>query len=284
MLRWLQIHAGIVSVLLGVLSLFSGLFTGGLTVSFINNYYYFSPGPFPGAIRTAEEIKIEWDDFFPPKPEPRPRQVWASIPAVPGPFPPSPEVFGEWEYQEFPCEDLTCRLFVLSQNYYWAYESRAVVLYQGEECDIYDDHLMTPGLQAQMADATDVIAVGTASCEGHRTMEATRAALRAQRLEDWLREALPDATNLASRPQLWRLNLGKFRSPEPCDPLPDNPTWEQDKTHLQRKVVFLLLDRRGTDYTDNELEDLLQRAMNEEAALDIHPRDYWEFDLERRFY
>lgn len=287
MIRWLQTHSGPVGILLGVLSLITGCFTGGLTLSFIDHHYYFSPGFSPEVeVGNPRRIDIAWTDFFP-------REAAAALPIdtahverAPTPKPPPPpdgESFGLWASREFPCEDLTCRLFVLSQNHYWAYESKAVVLYQGENSRI-QQHLKAPGLQSQIADATDVIAVGTASCEGSRSKEADRAALRAERLEDWLHEAMPDATTLASRPQLWRLNLGKYRTPEPCDPLPDNPTWEQDTTHWQRRVVFLLLDRTGTHYSDSELESLLRRAMNREAALDIHPRNYWEFDLERRFH
>jgi len=287
MIRWLQMHSGPVGILLGVLSLITGCFTGGLTLTFIDHHYYFSSGRSPDVeVGPTRRVEITRTDFFPRRPAPALRIDRADIERVPtaNPVPPpGGESLGPWTSREFPCADLTCRLFVLSQNYYWAYESKALVLYQGEKGEI-QDHLQAPGLQTQIADATDVIAVGTASCEGSRSREANRAALRAERLEDWLHEAMPDATTLASRPQLWRLNLGKYRTPEPCEPLPDNPTWEQDKTHWQRRVVFLLLDRTGTHYSDSELEVLLRKAMNREAALDIHPRDYWEFDLRRRFH
>lgn len=102
--------------------------------------------------------------------------------------------------------------------------------------------LKSDGLQHQMRAATDVVAVGLASCEGQESRELRRAEARAMQLVYWLRQAHP-ADHLVN---LWRVNVGQHRGP--C------PGATALETRRQRPVLFVALVRkRGIERIGNQV-------------------------------
>jgi hypothetical protein len=103
------------------------------------------------------------------------------------------------------------RIIVLSREYYWKLgHSDLVIDKRGQEVPILEK-LTSSGIAVTIAQMTDVIAVGLASCIGAAYEEVARASDRTDQLVAWLRE-VPTRADTG----LYSLNLGQFD--EACGP------------------------------------------------------------------
>lgn len=156
-------------------------------------------------------------------------------------------------------------VFVLSKSFRWALGTSAdlvdvpAIEYMGQPVSEEEvlKHLRSEGIQNQMALATDLVAVGLASCEGNDETELVRSQRRADHLIHLLEKVKPP------RPvHLLDLALGRYTGV--CHRGGD--------TSDQRPVVFLALIR---DEGAGPLEDKqLTEAMSRAVGLDIRPSQY----------
>jgi hypothetical protein len=207
----------------------------------------------PAVHATAEE------ESRPPVPrEPAP------VPPPPPPPLPTPPPDTGWDKQPAGAVDL----FVLSQEKRWKLGTAKVVDADGEDVEDMRSKLKLLLWQLRM-DYGDLIAVGTASCEGGLRPERNRAGYRSERLVDWLREALVDLNDPEPR-QIYRLNLGRFRE---CGGLPP------DETDDQRRVIVLAIRNRHHGLDMGALRERLRQDLSTYRPLGFDPADYSEFSL-----
>lgn len=190
----------------------------------------------------------------------------------PSPRLPSPPASEEPEWVESPFADpaITGTVFVLSQEYAWVRGERgdaagdSRIDYHGErhKLSLIDRYLTSPGLQEHLRQASDVIAVGLASCEGSFAEEGRRAAARAEALAARLRAVYPPGRALGSL-QLWEWSWGRFGT--------ECPGARPEETRGQRRIVIVAL-RRGPGVA-LRAEDL-HAAMEGSPALRVRPSDY----------
>lgn len=183
-------------------------------------------------------------------------------PAPPAPTPVPPPVDSGWDKQPAGAFDL----FVLSQEKRWKLGTVKVVNADGEDVEDMRSKLKLLLWQLRM-DYGDLIAVGTASCEGGLNLESSRARLRSERLVDWLREALVDLDDPEPR-QIYRLSLGRFRE---CGGLSPEETDDQ-----RRVIVLAIRNQRGPLNLDTLREKLRQDLS---TLRTLNPADYSEFSL-----
>jgi hypothetical protein len=157
-------------------------------------------------------------------------------------------------------------IFVLSQEYRWKLGTAQVLAPGGKEVDM-EEKLKGLLFQYSMKYG-DLIAVGTASCEGRRHKEAGRASERSQELIAWLRPVLAEFEKEGHR-RLYRLNMGQFRD---CKGLPPEQTGEQ------RRVILVAV--RGRRHLDSPvLERTLCATLEEHKPLGFDPAEYSECSL-----
>lgn len=139
-------------------------------------------------------------------------------------------------------------IFVLSQEYRWK-RGYLEVVDPGQRPVSMADKMDSLVRQRDM-DYGDLIAVGTASCEGRPEEETDRAARRADQLIAWLREALVRSGDRRKR-EFHTLNLGKFVD---CGGL------DSARTDDQRRVILVAVTRqRKADQLLDDLHALLER-------------------------
>lgn len=201
-----------------------------------------------------------------------PRSTWEPSSMIPTPRTSPAKTL--WEHADLKGRDSQGRtadliVHVLSQEYNWALASSNTVQHLGKNQppDVIRSHLRQPGLERQMRTATDVIAIGTASCEGSVEAEGQRARDRADQLLIWLRESLPGFDDPAQRPDLWRLNLGKYRGE--CDPASGSRI-------QQRRIIYLTVVRKDPGI---ELTSATRNAINSSGALGFQLDEYHDFDM-----
>lgn len=197
---------------------------------------------------------VSTEDFRPPVPAP-------DQPPLPPP-PPPPDL--NWRREPAGAVDL----FVLSQENRWKLGTAKVVDADGEAVEDMRSKLKLLLWQLRM-DYGDLIAVGTASCEGILGREEDRADRRSAHLVGWLREALADLDDPEAR-QIYRLNLGRFRD---CRGLSPNQTDEQ------RRVIVLAIRNRSHGLDLNALSEKLRQDLSAHHPLGFTPEDYSEFNL-----
>jgi hypothetical protein len=175
---------------------------------------------------------------------------------------------------------LDFRAVVFSDSYSWLIESDDQVQINdqtfGEE--EFVSRLRSPGLHEILARAGELIAVGTASCEGKtQGGEDGRALRRARKLGSWLELARPwPEGNVRPARSLHLLNLGRY-SPggtagQACNPPAPATTWNQ------RKVLLLAVAERasGTD-----LEECIRQTLRSDDLLRPLIENYSRFDLDK---
>jgi hypothetical protein len=133
---------------------------------------------------------------------------------------------------------------VFSRAFHWELGSDDAARLNGNERNFLE-HLQTHGMM-KFLEAPEILAVGTASCEGYEEdpqVEIDRAGHRAQQLVAWIEEVPRSGT---VRP----LNLGVYA--EPCTP--SQYTW------TQRRIVLVALRERAPGIsTRNCLQSALAR-------------------------
>jgi hypothetical protein len=195
------------------------------------------------------------ESFRPPVPAPD---------QPPPPPPPPPPLDPAWE--QAPAGDVD--FFVLSQENRWKLGTAKVVDADGEEVEDMRAKLKLLLWQLKMSYG-DLIAVGTASCEGILGREGTRAGRRSEHLVEWLREALADLGDSEPR-QIYRLNLGRFRD---CGGL------SPEETDDQRRVIVLAIRNRNHGLSPDALREKLRQDLSTHRPLNFDPADYSQFLL-----
>lgn len=183
----------------------------------------------------------------------------------PPPLPPPPPPDPNWRKEPAGGVDL----FILSQEKRWRLGTAKVVDADGEAVEDMRAKLKLLLWQLRM-DYGDLIAVGTASCEGILGREEDRADRRSAHLVDWLREALADLDDPEPR-QIYRLNLGRFRDCRGLSP---------DQTDEQRRVIVLAIRNRNHGLDLNALSAKLRQDLAIHRPLGFDPADYSGFSLE----
>jgi len=188
-------------------------------------------------------------------------EVEEAPPTPPIPTPPTDDP--NWNGQEVGAFGI----FVLSQEYRWKLGSVQVVAPGGENVDM-EEKLKRLLFQYGMQYG-DLIAVGTASCEGDPHREAGRASVRSQELISWLRPVLGELEKERHR-QLYRLDMGQFRD---CRGL------DSEQTGEQRRVILLAAKSRSHQEKD-ALERDLCATLKERKPLGFDPEDYSQCALQ----
>jgi hypothetical protein len=194
----------------------------------------------------------------PPDPPDKP------VPEPPPPPLPLPPPDSNWTKVPAGAVDL----FVLSQEKRWKLGTAKVVDADGADVEDMRSKLKLLLWQLRM-DYGDLIAVGTASCEGILGRESTRAGHRSEHLVEWLREALVDLDDPEAR-QIYRLNLGRFRE---CGGL------SPEETDDQRRVIVLAIRNRNHGLAPDALREKLRQDLSTYRPLGFDPADYSEFSL-----
>lgn len=198
------------------------------------------------------QARVE-EEFRPPVPR-------DSAPEPPPPPPPPPDT--GWRKEPAGAFDL----FVLSQEKRWKLGTAKVVDADGEDVEDMRSKLKLLLWQLRM-DYGDLIAVGTASCEGALGRESSRAGRRSEHLVEWLREALADLNDPEPR-QIYRLSLGRFRE---CGGL------SPEETDDQRRIIVLAIRNRHHGLSLDALGERLRQDLS--ALRTLNPADYSEFSL-----
>ncbi|MDO8793630.1 MAG: hypothetical protein Q7J25_03325 [Vicinamibacterales bacterium] len=99
----------------------------------------------------------------------------------------------------------TYRIIALSNTFFWKRRETTIVVDSDGRNVLLESYLASSGVSAQLNAATDLIAVGTASCEGGAEVENDRAMARADNLSAWLRKVM-----LPTVEHLFALNLGQY--------------------------------------------------------------------------
>ena len=209
-----------------------------------------------GAAAPAAEVKAA-ELSRPPAPVQIPKK-----PDPPPPFPPPPP--SDWDRAPAGGVDL----FVLSQEKRWELGKAKVVDADGEPVEDMRSRLRLLLWQLKM-DYGDLVAVGTASCEGILGRESSRAGRRSEHLVEWLREALSELDDVAPR-QIYRLNLGQFRDCRGLSP---------EETDEQRRVIVLAFRNTNHGLDLDALREALRQDLSNHSPLGFDPSDYSEFSL-----
>lgn len=200
------------------------------------------------------------EDYRPPALAPDPQPAPTPVPE-PAP-PPEPPV---WDQAPAGGVDI----FVLSQENRWKLGTAKVVDADGDAVEDMRAKLKLLLWQLKM-NYGDLIAVGTASCEGILGREKTRAGRRSEKLVEWLREALVDLDDPEPR-QIYRLNLGKFQDCHGLSP---------DETDDQRRVIVLAIRNKTHGLSPGELGKRLWEDLSGHRPRGFNPKDYAEFTLD----
>ena len=154
---------------------------------------------------------------------------------------------------------------VLNKSFLWARGSADTLEKDGQTIAGADlaSAVLDDEVRAALADAKEVIAVGTASQEGNATDEIARAERRAQTAANLAAGAV------AADIPLWTLNLGQYR--DPCQ------NCETSGTSWQRP--FIVIAVRSLE-PDTNLGEALADAMSGKQKLPS-PESYSAFSLTR---
>jgi hypothetical protein len=159
-------------------------------------------------------------------------------------------------------------LFVLSQEKRWKLRTAEVVDASGDKVEDMEDKLAVL-LWQQGMQYGDLVAIGTASCEGAPAQERERAARRSHRLVDWLRGALATTGDTEPR-KIYRLTLGQYRDCHGLSP---------EETDEQRRVIVLAIRPKNHGMGLEELKERLHRDLSQYRPLGFDPAEYSEFSL-----
>ena len=160
-------------------------------------------------------------------------------------------------------------IFALSQEYRWGLGTNAVIDPDGQSADMGNN--LEELLEQYGRNYQDLIAVGTASCEGEEGPESVRAGSRGQQMIIWLRRALQRIGDTKERP-LYYLNLGRFKS---CDGSQTGQTGDQ------RRVIVVAVKQKPQDMDRERLEQALKQELDDPVRrpLGFRMDDYMRFAL-----
>lgn len=159
----------------------------------------------------------------------------------------------------------TFDVVVLNKNFLWVRGSADELEKDGKTISAADvaAAVLDDEVRAALAEAKEVIAVGTASQEGNASEEVARAERRARQAATLIAQAVNPSTSI------WTLNLGQYR--EPCK------NCETGGTSWQRPFIVVAVKSHepGTN-----LGEALSDAMSGQEKLPA-PKSYSAFALGR---
>ncbi|NEQ39781.1 MAG: hypothetical protein F6K40_27445 [Okeania sp. SIO3I5] len=156
---------------------------------------------------------------------------------------------------------------ILSDKYNWKYGSDNQIELNGKVADI-SPLLSRKEMISNFRETSELISVGTASCEGQTISEDKRSYDRAINLGKWLKQALEKHNNLKAK-ERYTLTLGKYK--RQC-------SGTEQETAPQRRVIIISIIYRDPDV---DLSGALRNAMKKRQDLSFDIENYGRFDLKR---
>ncbi len=151
---------------------------------------------------------------------------------------------------------------VLSVEYKWQIGSAYQIKYNNQLIPInaLQSNLEQEGIHRIMENPSEVISVGTASCEGTPQVEERRALERAQQIQLLAKKLF---SNVASVQGYRLLNLGQFRK-DNCQP-------NQDETSYQRSLIIIGVRKQSEGVI---LDEALRSRLEKKPFGDFQLEDY----------
>jgi serine/threonine protein kinase len=151
---------------------------------------------------------------------------------------------------------------VLSREYKWQLGSSYQVNYNGQisNLDSLKSDLEAEGIQKIMENPSEVISVGTASCEGSQAQEERRAFERSKQIQLLAKKLFSKVTSV----QNYRLlNLGQFSR--------DNCNSNHDETSYQRSIIVIGVRQQTPGVI---LDEALRSRLEKKPFGDFQLNDY----------
>jgi len=151
---------------------------------------------------------------------------------------------------------------VLSREYKWQIGSSFQVKYNDQliNLDSLQSNLEQEGIQKIMENPSEIISVGTASCEGSPAIEEQRAFERAKQIQLLAKKLF---RNVASVQNYRLLNLGQFRRND-CQ-------LNQDLTSYQRSIIIIGVRKQTAGVV---LDEALRSRLENKPFGDFQLEDY----------
>ncbi|MGI2908948.1 serine/threonine protein kinase [Tolypothrix sp. VBCCA 56010] len=159
---------------------------------------------------------------------------------------------------------------VLSVEYKWQLGSNYQVKYNDQliNLDSLKSNLEEEGIQRIMENPSEIISVGTASCEGNVEVEEKRAFERSQQLQLLVKKIFSKTRSV----QGYRLlNMGQFQRSD-CQA-------NQDSTAYQRSIIIIGVKKQSQGVI---LDEALRNRLEEKPFADFKLEDY-SLGSEKRF-
>ncbi|MBW4446267.1 MAG: serine/threonine protein kinase [Spirirestis rafaelensis WJT71-NPBG6] len=159
---------------------------------------------------------------------------------------------------------------VLSVEYKWQLGSNYQVKYNNEliNLDSLKSNLEEEGIQRIMENPSEIISVGTASCEGNVEIEEKRALERSQQLQLLVKRIFSNTRSV----QGYRLlNLGQFQRTD-CQA-------NQDSTAYQRSIIIIGVKKQSEGVI---VDEALRNRLEKKPFADFKLEDY-SLGSEKRF-
>lgn len=151
---------------------------------------------------------------------------------------------------------------VLSVEYKWLLGSNYQIKYNDKiiNVDLLKSNLEQEGIQKIMENPSEIISVGTASCEGDVAVEERRALERSQQIQLLVKKLF---RNTSSVKGYRLLNLGQFRG--------NNCQANQDSTAYQRSIIIIGVKTQSEGVI---LDEALRDRLEKKPFADFKLEDY----------
>ncbi|NEU73288.1 serine/threonine protein kinase [Hassallia byssoidea VB512170] len=200
----------------------------------------------------------------------------SKLASLPEDYGQAPEKIGKVDY--FPYEEgkdsqgrvAEFNVAVLSVEYKWQLGSSYQVKYNDKliNLDSLKSNLQEEGIQRIMENPSEIISVGTASCEGNVEVEEKRAFERSQQLQLLVKKIFSKTRSV----QGYRLlNMGQFQRSD-CQA-------NQDSTAYQRSIIIIGVKKQSEGVI---LDEALRNRLEEKPFADFKLEDY-SLGSEKRF-
>lgn len=159
-------------------------------------------------------------------------------------------------------------MYVAAKELAWKFESTEIVKYNKKSINIHR-FFQSDDFASMAKNAEFFVCVGTASEEGPRIGEESRAMDRAGQLAAWVQSSVPDVK------QIYTLNLGQYFG--------EDNSFKSDisLTEYQRRVVLISVTQQSSGI---QLEKALIKALSKLKTLSFHPDNYSSFMLNKAYH
>jgi len=159
-------------------------------------------------------------------------------------------------------------LIVLSEDFFWRFGGLSITNKQGHILSIAD-HLASKPMKAAVRNSRGLICIGTASEEGGLKLEEYRAALRADRLINWVVDTQPQINSV------YALGLGQYQKKRSPSGKPENGLSSND----QRRIILINITHMPARAN---LVEALKNGLDKLQPLPFELQRYSTFDLKDR--